>query len=60
MRLKVKSICGKLTELSVDEIDTGTMDAVETMEMAMHLIDVGAELLAHAESAGLKNKDTGE
>ena len=56
MRLKVKHICGKLTEVSNDDRNTGTMDAVESLDLAMHLIDVASELLAGAEAAGLENK----
>ncbi|MBL4940502.1 MAG: hypothetical protein JKY81_02420 [Colwellia sp.] len=56
MLLEVNHICGKLTEVSNDERNTGTMDAVETLDFAMHLIDVASELLAGAEAAGLENK----
>lgn len=53
MKITVRSICNTYVEASVDEIETGTMNALEAMELAMHLLDVAAELLAQADEAGL-------
>ena len=48
MNFKVNFICGKLIEVSVDSIDTGTLNAKEASEMALEFIRVANELTEFA------------
>ena len=45
MQLEMHNISRGLVEVSVDEINTGTLDAREAKELALHLIYVAAGLL---------------
>ena len=47
MKFNVRGICGKYTEMSVDEIETGTLDNDEAAALAGDMIAAAAELLAH-------------
>ena len=46
MNFKVNFICGKLVEVSVDSINTGTLNAKQASEMALEFIRVADELTA--------------
>ena len=45
MNLNVHFINNRFAEVSVDEIKTGVLNAKEAKELAIHLIQVAAELL---------------
>lgn len=45
MNLSTHNISNRLIEVSVDEIKSGTLDAKEARELAIHLIEVANELL---------------
>ena len=48
MNFKIHFICGKLIEVSVDSIDTGTLNAKQASEMALEFIRVANELTEFA------------
>lgn len=45
MKLSTHNISKRLIEVSVDEIDTGILNAKEARELAIHLIEIANELL---------------
>ena len=45
MELSTHNISSRLIEVSVDEIKSGTLNAKEARELAIHLIEVANELL---------------
>ena len=45
MQLEIHNISRRFVEVSVDEINTGTLDAREVKELALHLIQIASELL---------------
>ncbi len=45
MNLSTHNISNRLIEVSADEIKSGTLDAKEARELAIHLIEVANELL---------------
>ena len=45
MNFDVRSICGKYQEVKVDEIDSGTLDTKEAIELAKNMIDAAEDLL---------------
>lgn len=45
MNFKVRSICNKYTEMSVDAIETSTLDKSEAQEIAFKMIRAAGELL---------------
>ena len=46
MRIKVNFICNRLCQLTVDEVESGVLDADEAKELARELIDAASELLS--------------
>ena len=45
MNFNVHFVSKRLAELSVDEVKSGTLNAKEAKELAIHLIQVASELL---------------
>lgn len=45
MELSTHNISSRLIEVLVDEIKSGTLNAIEARELAIHLIEVANELL---------------
>ena len=45
MELSTHNISKRLIEVSVDEINSGTLNAKEARELAIHLIEIANELL---------------
>ena len=45
MKLSTHNISNRLIEVSVDEVNSGTLNAKEARELAIHLIEVANELL---------------
>jgi len=52
MNFKVHVICGKLIEVTVDSVETGTLDEKEASEVAREFLRVAEEL---AEFASMLN-----
>ena len=48
MNFNVRSIGGKYSEMSVDEIQTGTLDELESCDLAIAMINAASELLWNA------------
>lgn len=57
MKLSTHNISKRLIEVSVDEVNSGTLNAKEARELAIHLIEVANELLHVEEVKQVTNKD---
>lgn len=55
MKFKVGFICGKYVELSVDAIESGTLDSVQAKVLALELINAAQDLLF-----GVSDREGGE